>query len=229
MFKAFASFALFVLIASATAVVAQIPNVNLANSIIGARQKNNSMLVQYTWTAQTQISKDGNVKDTRIQQVSYGPSGVPQYVLLNDIGAQMPRGFFRRAIAENEKEELEKYLKGLEKLIGQYTLPSPGALVNFLSSASIVNATSVTGQPILQTTGSSVVTPGDSMTITFDSTTFNTKSMEVTTTFDNQAVTLSATFRTLPSGLNHMQYATVDVPGKGLVVQLHNYDYVPNN
>lgn len=229
MVKAFVPFVVLVLIASASAVIAQIPNVNLANSIIGARQKNNSMMVQYTWTAQTQISKDGNVKDTRIQQVSYGPNGAPQYVLLNDIGAEMPRGFFRRAIAENEKEELEKYLKGLEKLIGQYTLPSPGALVNFLSGASIVNATSVTGQPILQTTGSSVITPGDTMTITFDSATFNTRSMEMSTTFDNQPVTMSATFRTLPSGLNHMQYATVEVPGKSLVVQVHNYDYVPNN
>lgn len=229
MIKAFVPFVVLVLIASASAVIAQIPNVNLANSIIAARQKNNSMMVQYTWTAQTQISKDGNVKDTRIQQVSYGPNGAPQYVLLNDIGAEMPRGFLRRAIAENEKEELEKYLKGLEKLIGQYTLPSPGALVNFLSGASIVNATSVTGQPILQTTGSSVITPGDTMTITFDSVTFNTRSMEMSTTFDNQPVTMSATFRALQSGLNHMQYATVDVPGKGLVVHVHNYDYVPNN
>ncbi|MBS0191255.1 MAG: hypothetical protein U0573_15615 [Phycisphaerales bacterium] len=229
MFKAFASFVALLLIASATAVVAQIPNVNLANSIIAARQKNNSMMVQFTWTAQTQISKDGNVKDTRIQQVSYGPDGVPQYVLLNDIGAPMPRGFFRRSIAENEKEELEKYLKGLEKLIAQYTLPTPGALVNFLAGASIVNATDPYGQPILQTTGSNVINPGDTMTITFDSVTFNTKSMEMTTTFDNQPVTMSATFRSITPGLNHMQYATVDVPGKGLVVQVHNYDYVPNN
>jgi len=221
-------FALVVL-ATISFVGAQIPNVNLANSIIGARQKNNSMLVQYTWTAQTQISKDGNVKDTRIQQVSYTPSGAPQYVLLNDTGAQMPRGFFRRAIADNEKEELEKYLKGLEKLIAQYTLPSSGAVVNFLGSAVITTGTAADGTPILQTTGNGVVSPGDTMTITFDSVTYNTRAMQMTTTFDNQPVSMQATFRTLPSGLNHMQYATIEAPGKGLVVQVHNYDYVPNN
>lgn len=214
---------------ASVAVLAQIPNVNLANSIITARQKNNAMLVQYTWTAQTQISKDGSVKDTRIQQVSYGPNGVPQYVLLNDVGAQMPRGFFRRAIAENEKEELEKYLKGLEQMIGQYTLPSAGAIVNFLGTASITSATSVDGKPILTTTGSSVVTPGDTLTITFDAATFAPRAIEMSSTFDNQPVTMSATFRALPSGLNHMQYATIEAPGKGLVVQVHNYDYVPNN
>lgn len=187
------------------------------------------MLVQYTWTAQTQITQNGNVKDTRIQQVSYGPGGVPQYVMLNDIGAQMPRGFFRRMIAENEKEQIEKYLKGLGKMIDQYTLPSPGAVVNFLSSATIISTTGPDGSQILQTTGSSVVTPGDSMTITFNSTTFNTKSVQMNGTFENQPVSMTATFRTLPSGLNHMQYATIEAPGEGIVVSVHNYDYVPNN
>jgi hypothetical protein len=227
MSKAIGLFVSLVLLASF--VVAQIPNVNLANSIIAARQKNNAMLVQYTWTAQTQITQNGNVKDTRIQQVSYGPGGVPQYVMLNDIGAQMPMGFFRRAIAENEKERMEKYLKGLGALIDQYTLPSSGAVVNFLGSASIVNATGPDGNPILQTTGSSVVTPGDSMTITFNATTFNTQSVQMSSTFENQPVTMSATFRTLPSGLNHMQYATIEAPGEGIMVSVHNYDYVPNN
>ncbi|MBX3379742.1 MAG: hypothetical protein KF805_06580 [Phycisphaeraceae bacterium] len=217
------------LVLLASFVVAQIPNVNLANSIIGARQKNNALLVQYTWTAQTQITQYGNVKDTRIQQVSYGPGGVPQYVMLNDIGAPMPRGFFRRAIAENEKERMEKYLKGLGKLIDQYTLPSSGAVVNFLGSATITSATGPDGSQILQTTGSGVVTPGDSMTITFNSTTFNTKSVQMSSTFENQPVTMTATFRTLPSGLNHMQYATIEAPGEGIMVSVHNYDYVPNN
>ncbi|MBN8597668.1 MAG: hypothetical protein J0L78_08350 [Planctomycetes bacterium] len=211
-------------------VLAQIPNMNLANSIVEARQKNNTQLTTFTWTVQTQIFKDGNVKDTRIQQVAYGPGGVPQYTLLNDIGSRMPIGFFRRAIAENEKQELETYLKGVEKLVGQYTLPTSGAIVNFLQTASIVQTTGPDGLPVLQATGNSVVTPGDNMTISFNATTFLPTSMDISTNFNGQPLTMNATFRVVPgSGLNHMQYATVNIPGKGLMVNIHNYDYVPNN
>ena len=208
---------------------AQVRNEALANSIIAARQKNNTMLLQYTWTAMTSFLKDGNTKDTRIQQVSYTASGVPQYTLINDNAAPMPRGFLRRAIAENEKEEAEKYLKGLEKLVGQYTLPGPGAVVNFLSTANITASTAPDGTAILQTTGAGVVVPGDSVTFSYDLGTFAMRQATVTTTFDGHSVTLTATFRTLPSGLSHLQYATVEVPDKNLTVNIHNYDYVPNN
>ena len=211
------------------AALAQVPNEGLANSIIAARQKSNAMLQQYTWNVRTEILKNGSAKDTRIQQVSYGANGVPQYTLLNDTGSSMPRGFFRRAIAENEKEEMEKYLKGLQELVGKYTLPSAGATINFLSTAKIVSATSPEGRAILQTTGNGVVIPGDTLAFTFDAASFAVRRMDITTTFDGQPVTMTATFRTLPSGLTHMQYATVDVPGKSLSVQMHNYDYVPND
>lgn len=212
-----------------SAALAQIPNEGLANSIVAARQKNFSLMQQYTWNARTEIIKDGSVKDTRIQQVTYGPTGVPQYTLLNDIGAPVPRGFFRRAVAENEKKEMEKYLTGLQQLIGQYTLPTNGAIVNFLGTATITQGTSPEGKAILQTTGNGVVTPGDTLAFTFDAATFAVKRMDITTTFDGQSVTMSATFRTMPSGLTHLQFATVDVPSKQLSVQLHNYDYVSND
>lgn len=201
----------------------------LANGIIAVRQKNNSMLLQYSWNARTEILKDGNVKDTRIQQVSYGANGVPQYTLINDEGSSMPRGFFRRAIAENQKEELEKYLKGLQQLIGQYTLPAPGAISNFLGTANITAATSPEGKAILQTTGNNVVNQGDTLSFTFDASSLAVRRMDVSTTFDGQPVTMTATFRALPSGLTHLQFATVDVPSKNLSVQIHNYDYVPND
>ncbi|MBS0187019.1 MAG: hypothetical protein JSS51_03050 [Planctomycetes bacterium] len=224
------AFASLLVLSIVSFVVAQIPNVNLANSIVQARQQNNALLVTYTWTVQTQIMKDGNVKDTRIQQVAYGPGGVPQYTLINDESSPLPRGFFRRSIAENEKEEVETYLKGVEQLVAQYTLPTPGAIVNFLQSATIVQTTGPAGLQALQTTGANVVTPGDSMTITFNPTTYLPTSMNVSTSYNGQPLTMNATFRTVPgSNLNHMQYSTVNIPGKGLMVNVHNYDYVPNN
>lgn len=41
--------------------------------------------------------------------------------------------------------------------------------------------------------------------------------------------TNSETFRTLPSGLTHLQYAAVELPAKSIAVLIHNCDYMPND
>ena len=47
--------------------------------------------------------------------------------------------------------------------------------------------------------------------------------------FQGDAVTLTATFKTLPGGLNHVAYAEVTVPAKQISVQVQNFDYNRNN
>ena len=39
----------------------------------------------------------------------------------------------------------------------------------------------------------------------------------------------TASFRTLPSGLTHLEFGEVDVPAKQMSLQLHNYNYNQNN
>ena len=64
----------------------------LAASIIAARQKNAQLMKQYSWNTRVELIENGAVKDTRIDQVTYGPDGNLQYTLLNDQGAQLPHG-----------------------------------------------------------------------------------------------------------------------------------------
>jgi len=42
-------------------------------------------------------------------------------------------------------------------------------------------------------------------------------------------VSLTATFKTLPSGLNHVAYAEVTVPTRQISIQVQNFDYDRNN
>ncbi|MGO9064739.1 MAG: hypothetical protein ACLQIH_08390 [Myxococcaceae bacterium] len=48
------------------------------------------------------------------------------------------------------------------------------------------------------------------------------------TTYQGQAVQLTATFKTLPSGLNDMNYATVEVAAQQLQMNVQNFDFVQN-
>jgi hypothetical protein len=99
------------------AVLAQSPLATTANTavqITEARKANALFMRQYSWTSRTELIEEGQVKDTRIEQVSYGPDGQLQRILLNDTSAPLPRGFLRRDIAEQKRQEME-----------QYTIPAP--------------------------------------------------------------------------------------------------------
>ncbi len=208
---------------------AQVKNEALANQIIQARQKNAALMQQYTWNSNTQFIENGETKDTQIAQVMIGPGGQPQRTVINNEGAHMPGGFLRKRIAEEKKKKIEEYLKGLHALLDQYTLSSAGAIINFISQANITTGQAPEGTPILTMTGNNVVSPGDTLTMTVNPTDFATRRMEISTSYNGDPVTVTATFRTMPSGLTHVQYATVEVPDKNITLQVQNYDYQQND
>jgi len=208
--------------------VAQVANEGIANMIIQARQKNAAQLKQYSWTCRIELSQNGAVQDTRIDQVSYGPYGNLQQTLLNDQSAQLPMGFLRRAIAENIRQQTEQYITDLRALVDQYTLPSAGAVINFISQANIQSGQAPDGSPIMQMSGSNVINPGDTFYLAVNPTTFQTRRIQVSTTYQGDQVTVTATFATLPIGLTYPQYVDVEVPDKQSSLLVQNYDYLPN-
>ena len=206
--------------------LAQVKNEGLANEIIAARQKNAALMKQYSWNSRTEILDNGAVKDIRIDQVMYGPGGQLQKTILNDQPSAMPRGFLRKRIAEKEKAKMEKYLKSLQHVLDEYTLPTSGKIIDFISQATI---TAPDANGMLTITGNNVVQPGDTITMTILASTRQPRSMSITTSFEQDEVTVSATFKTLNSGLNHVGYAEVNVPMKNLTLQVQNYDYFNQN
>ena len=198
---------------------------SLAVQITQARQKNAALMHTYSWNERADLSKNGKSMDLRIDVVTYLPDGQLQRTLINDEHAPLPGGFFRKKAAESKMKDMETYLKGLRSLLDQYTLPSAGAILNFLTTAQ----TSGPGpEGNLTTAGSSVVVPGDTLTIWTVAATRQTARVSVNTIYQGQAVQMTDTFRTLPSGLNYMNYATVDVPSQQLQMLVQNFDFVQN-
>ena len=205
---------------------AQVANEGLANQIIAARQKNSALMKQYSWNSRIEILDNGAVKDIRIDQVMYGPGGQLQQTVLNDQPSAAPRGFLRKRIADKEKADMEKYLKSLKQSLDDYTLPTSGKIIDFISQATI-SAPDANG--LLTITGNSVVKPGDTLTMTIYAPTRQPRSLSVTTTVEQDQVNLSATFKTLANGLNYVGFGQVDVPAKNLSLQVQNYDYLNQN
>jgi hypothetical protein len=205
---------------------AQVQNSGLALQIVEARQKNAALLKQYSWNCRTEITENGEVKDTRVDTVTFGPDGQPQHTILSNQANPLPGGFFRKRIAEKERDDMEKYLKSLRTFLHQYTLPTAGAVLNFISSTPI-GAPDANGN--FQIAGGSVVVPGDTMSLWIKATTRETVRMTLMTYFQQDQVTVTATFKTLATGLNYPAYLQISIPDKNLSVLIQNYDYINQN
>lgn len=198
----------------------------LAAQILAARQKNAALMRQYSWESRTELVENGAVKDIRIEQVLYGPAGQLQRTLINDQPASLPGGFLRRVIAEKEKEKTEKYLKGLRTLLDQYTLPTAGKALDFMGQATVQPADA---EGWLQIMGGSVAMPGDTVSLWVSAVSLQPKKMRIMTFYEGDEVTVTATFKTLASGLTYPAYGQVDVFGKGLSLQVQNFNYLNQN
>lgn len=219
-------FAGLLALGSALPLLAQVANEGLANAIIAARQQNATLMKQYSWNCRSELSENGVPKDTRIDTVTWGPDGQPQHTLLNDQANPLPGGFVRRRVAEREREQTESYLKSLRTFLHQYTLPTAGQIINLLSNAQIP-APGPDGS--LQITGASVVVPGDTVSLTVNAPTRQTRRMKIMTFFQGDEVNVTITFKTLSSGLNYPAYIQVNVPDKNMTLLIQNYDYINQN
>ncbi len=197
-------------------------NANMAVQITEARKANALLMHQYTWNSRTELLEGGEIKDNRIELVNYGPGGQLQRSLLNDSSAPLPRGFLRRDIAEQKRQEMEQYLVGLRTLLDQYTLSTAGKVLDFMNQA-VTTGPDANG--IVTMTGNNVVVPGDSLTIWSQAVTKDTTRVQANTFYQGNVVELSATFHTLASGLNYVAYAEVTVPAKQMSIQVQNFNY----
>ena len=140
--------------------------------------------------------------------------------------APLPVGFVRRRIVERERQKVEEYLTGLRDLLEQYTLPTAGKVQDFMNRAT---ATGPDASGLFEMTGQNVVYPGDTFSIWVNPRTHHPQKIQVSTTFQGDPVNLTATFKTLPGGLNHVAYAEVTAPARQLSVQVQNFAYNRNN
>ena len=195
---------------------------NMAVQLTEARKANDALLRQYTWTSRTEILENGEMKDIRLELNNYLPDGQLQRSLLNDTSAPLPFGFLRRVIAEDKRKRLEEFLTGLRGLIDQYTLPSAGKILDFMTSATTIGPDA---NGLVEMTGHNVVTPGDTLSIWTDARTRKTRRVLVNGFYQGDIFTLTGTFNTIPSGLTYLAYAEITIPAKQMTVQVQNFDY----
>jgi hypothetical protein len=197
----------------------------IAERVTKAREANALAMQQYTWDQRTELLEDGTVKDTRVEMVNW-VNGQYQKSQVSNEGPSLPRFGLRKRIAEEKQKEMQEYLSGLKSLLGSYTMDSSPQLLAFINKAS-VSGPDASG--LVALSGGSVVQAGDSVTLWVSSATHKAAKIFVASTYQGNPITLNATFNSLATGLNYMNFADIQIPAKQMEVQVSNFNYNRNN
>ena len=201
-------------------------NMQMVTQITEARKANAALMRQYTWNSRTEVIENNEVKDTRIELVNYAPDGTLVKSILNDQSASLPRGFLRRAIAEDERKKLEEYLTDVRGLLEQYATPTEGKILDFLNQAT---TSGPDAGGLFEMAGRNVMIPGDVFSMWTDARTRHTRKIQVSAPYQGAMANLTGTFQTLASGLTYLAYAEITVPTKQLRVLVQNFNYTRPN
>jgi len=195
----------------------------LVDQILLERTASNNLLPKYSWTSRVEILKSREILNIMIEKNRYDQQGKLVQKLLNEQGAKMPKAFLIKEIAEEEKENMEKFLFGLRDFLKKYSLQGTDQVKRFIEAA--------TWQVIDSThefvfTGRNVEEQGDQMTWLVDDLHYSTCKLEVHTMFEGDEVRFTGTFTRLRNGLNYLAYAEAHIPSKNITLQIQNYDYI---
>jgi hypothetical protein len=189
-----------------------------------AAARNQSQLRKYSWVATTQVSYNGEVKDTKVESVSYGPDGQLVKNEISDAAAPKPPGL-RGMIAEKKGEEMKSELESAVALIHSYVPPEPQRLQAAVASQNMQLLPAPPGEATLAFANYNL--PNDSLTLTFAIEPKSIQTVDVSTWLDqpSKVVNLVVQFATLPDATDHPSNITLSLPSSNLQVTITNSNY----
>lgn len=189
-----------------------------------AAARNQAALRQYTWIETTQLTYNGDVKNTKVQSCSYGPDGQLVKTELSQDAAKKPPGL-RGAIAAKKGEDMTAELESASVLVHSYIPPSPDKLQAAVAAGNMQMSPAPPGVATLVFANYQL--PGDALTLTLIPEAMAIQTIDVSTWLDNpsKVVTLVVQFQSLPDATNYPATTTLTIPSSNVQVTITNADY----
>jgi len=187
--------------------------------------QNQASLRQYTWTAHTEISVKGEVKNEKDESCRYGPDGKVVKTLVGAPPPEKQMGRAKKRIVEKKVGEMKDYMERAGQLIQHYVPPSPENLTAAVKAGKA--DVSKNEAQAVQLQFKDYYKPGDAMTLEFDSATKKLRKLSVSSFLDEEKdkVTLDAQFQSLPDGTNYVADTLLRADAKQIAVKVQNLDY----
>jgi len=187
--------------------------------------QNQASLRQYSWTAHTEISVKGEVKNQKDELCKYGPDGKVVKTLASAPPPEKQMGRAKKRIVEKKVGEMKEYMESAGELIKHYVPPSPENLVAAVKAGKV--DLSKNEAEAVQLQFKDYYKPGDAMTLEFDPATKKLRKLSVNSFLDEEKdkVTLDVAFQSLPDGTNYVADTLLRADAKQITVKTQNLDY----
>jgi len=201
---------------------------DLQQKLAAAKQsaaQNQQALRSYTWIEKVELSLKGEVKNTTVNSCRYGPDGkVQKTTVAAPPPAEKKRGL-RGKIVEKKTGEMKAELEAATALVHQYVPPDPGKMQVVMNAGTASLAQAGPGVLVLKFAG--YEKPGDSLSLTFDSTVKTMRQIDVATYLDSpqSPVTLRVGLQSLPGGPNYPGSVVLGMPASQVEVRITNSNY----
>jgi hypothetical protein len=199
-----------------------------------AAAANKQALAQYTWVETTTISLKGEQKKQEHSQVRLGPDGKPQKQSLDPPAQPAPSdagggrgGRVKEHVVEKKKEEYKDYADQIKSLIQQYLPPEKEMLEQAAQKGNIALSPQPGAEGQYKLAITNYVKQGDNMTLLFDKARKSLAGVTIASYLDDpkDAVNVTVTFTSEPSGLNHISSETINGVSKQLTIAIQNSNY----
>jgi hypothetical protein len=206
-------------------VMAQVPAdpAKFAVQISEKRAENRESLREYSWKTRSEITVKGETKLLKVELVRFDVDGRMQKTTLNEeTPDQRKKRGVRGRIQKKKAKKKKEWFGELHGLLRQYSLPTTGKVLDYLDKATFGPG----DRPgTIRIRGTSVVQPGDELTMWIDSDTKETKLTKVRTRLDGDTVLLETNHDSLASGLRYQARSIITVPAEDVRMTVENFDY----
>jgi hypothetical protein len=181
-------------------------------------------LTNYSFQQRTAVQIDGELKNTTLVQVAFGPDNSPiTTTISSEPPEDLPRGPLRRAIAENKLQEMKGMIGQVVQLSNSYLMLNQEKLAQI---GQVGQVWMTPGGSTIRVVASGVQQPGDQVTITCDGETKRQLKTEVQTRVFDGPMTVFALYQKSFTGLNYNAETVVNVPEKGLQITINTFNYI---
>jgi hypothetical protein len=203
--------------------MAQVPAdpAKLAVQISEKREENSKNMREYSWKTRTEIAIEGETRLLKVELVRFNYDGRMQKTTLSEEKPEKKRGV-RGRIQKKKGKEKQEWFGELHGLLAQYSLPTTGKVLDFLEKATF-GPGDLPGT--IRIHGTSVVKPGDELTLWIDADTKETKLTKVRTRLDGDTVLFETNHDRLDSGLSYQARSIITVPAEEVRMTVENFDY----
>jgi hypothetical protein len=193
-----------------------------------AAARNQQALRSYSWITKTELSLKGEVKNTKIESCQYGPDGKVQKTELSEPPEppERPkkRGGLKGKIVAKKTGEMKQELEDSAALVHSY-IPPTAEKIQAAIAAGKLSISPGAGAAAIGFVD--YLKPGDSLTLTMDSTSKSIQKIAVDTYLDKpeDKVTLEVSFQSLPDGTNYPAETVLQIPQRNIQVRIENSNY----